>query len=92
MLIKIESNVFVNRFVADELKTGRSVMPQMYDSATVYFSDIVGFSRLSSENKPLEVVELLNSLYNVFDDAITRFDVYKVDLLGCDARVSISSI
>ena len=74
----IASNVLKNRFVADELKAGRSVMPQMYDSATVYFSDIVGFTRLSSESKPLEVVELLNSLYNVFDDNITRFDVYKV--------------
>jgi len=66
------------RFVADELKLGRSVAPQMYDGATVYFSDIVGFTTLSSESTPFEVIDLLNDLYILFDDTITLYDVYKV--------------
>jgi class 3 adenylate cyclase len=74
------STLTVVRFVADELKAGRSVAPQMYDSASLYFSDIAGFTHLSSESTPLEVVDLLNDLYSLFDDTLAKYDVYKVRL------------
>ena len=70
----------IDRFVADELKAGRKVTPQMFTAVSIYFSDIVGFTTLSSQSTPFEVIDLLNDLYICFDDVISRYDVYKVSI------------
>ncbi|EPB74361.1 adenylate/guanylate cyclase catalytic domain protein [Ancylostoma ceylanicum] len=68
--------------VAEELKVGRRVDAKNYKSASILYSDIVGFTSLCSESEPMEVVALLSGMFQKFDHIISVHNGYKMETIG----------
>ena len=66
----------------NELNNGEQVIPEVYESVTIFFSDIVGFTEITSKVEPLLIVKLLNQLYSVMDYIATLFPIFKVETIG----------
>lgn len=68
--------------IAENLWDGSTVDAKTYSNVTLLFSDIVGFTSVCSTASPFQVINMLESLYKVFDEFCGYFDVYKVETIG----------
>ncbi|BFZ10415.1 hypothetical protein BsWGS_13454 [Bradybaena similaris] len=77
--------------VANQLKNGQRVEAEKFDQVTILFSDIVTFTNIAAACSPLDVVNMLNDMYQRFDRKTNEHGVYKVETIG-DAYMVVCGV
>ena len=74
--------------IANRLRGGEQGIADGFANVTVLFADLVGFTELTSEMPPQEVVTLLNGLFTRFDTAANELGIEKIKTVG-DAYMAV---
>lgn len=77
--------------IANRLRGGEHGIADGFAEVTVCFADIVGFTQMSSEMPPAEVVALLNGLFSRFDVAAHDLGIEKIKTVG-DAYMAVCGL
>ncbi|KAK0165457.1 hypothetical protein PV328_003966 [Microctonus aethiopoides] len=68
--------------IAKRLWLGETIEAKSYPNVTMLFSDIVGFTAICSTATPMMVINMLQNLYERFDQFCGQLDIYKVETIG----------
>ena len=77
--------------IAAELQSNDRVLPLEYDSATVLFTDFVGFTRIAERLGPQELIEELDACFRRFDQIARKHRLEKIKTIG-DAYMAVGGI
>lgn len=77
--------------IANRLKQQEQTIADDFPSATVLFADIVGFTELSGEVSPIELVEILNVVFSEFDYLAEKHSLEKIKTIG-DAYMVVGGL
>ncbi|MFL6417124.1 MAG: adenylate/guanylate cyclase domain-containing protein [Bryobacteraceae bacterium] len=77
--------------IADRLKSGETTIADHYSEVTVLFADIVGFTTMSQNREPTEIVALLNGLFTRFDAIASKHGIEKIKTIG-DAYMAVAGL
>ena len=84
LLLNILPRSIANRLKEERIAPNQthSALAQQYESATILFADIVGFTPLSEKLTPISLVNLLNEIFSSFDRTIEQYGLEKIKTIG----------
>ena len=68
--------------VAERLKRGETDVTDYFDEATVLFADLVNFTSFASKTNAATAVQLLNQVFNAFDQVVDEKGLEKIKTIG----------
>ena len=68
--------------IAKRLQSGSQTIADGFADVTVMFVDIKDFTRLSGDQPPIVIVELLNRVFSHFDALVEKYDLEKIKTIG----------
>jgi class 3 adenylate cyclase/CHASE3 domain sensor protein len=77
--------------IADRLQKGEKVEAETFPEVTVLFADVVGFTKLAAELGPRSVANLLNELFEIFDDLAEKYKLEKIKTIG-DCYMAVAGV
>nr|KAI8759969.1 soluble guanylate cyclase 88E-like [Biomphalaria glabrata] len=77
-------NSMLTKSIADRLKQGDNAVStcESFPQVTILFSYLVRFSDICTEGTPMQVVECIQNVTEVFDKIVDRYKLFKVETLG----------
>jgi class 3 adenylate cyclase len=77
--------------IAQRLKQGAGTIADSFESVTVLFADIAGFTKLSATVSPTDLVQWLNEIFSEFDSIAAQADLEKIKTIG-DAYMVVGGL
>jgi len=77
--------------IVGRLNDGETIIADRVDDVSVLFSDLVGFTQISAELAPTELVSYLNALFSDFDAIARELGVEKIKMIG-DAYMVVAGV
>src|SRR5262245_4119275 len=77
--------------IVSRLKGGETVIADQLSNVTILFSDLVGFTKLSSRLSAADLVRLINELFSQFDRLALSLGIEKIKTIG-DAYMLVGGL
>jgi guanylate cyclase len=77
-----KSERLLPREIVPALKEGGGRIADRFEDVSILFADMSGFTRLSAQFPPVEIVQLLNEYFSYFDSLCERHGVEKIRTIG----------
>ena len=68
--------------ISEALKAKQQPIAAQYQDASILFADVVGFTSMAATMTPMRLVDLLNDVFQCFDDLVEKYDLEKIKTIG----------